>query len=198
MSEDRPAETVSDIVLLTRAMDFAARKHQEQRRKGEAKEPYINHLTEVASLVAEATDGHDVLAVLGAILHDTVEDTTTTPAELTATFGSDVASLVDEVTDDKTLEKMQRKLLQVQTAATKSRRAKLIKIADKTSNLRSLLQSPPPDWDATRRREYCEWAARVVGECRGVSPWLEARFDEAYRLFTAPRARARLGHPGTR
>jgi len=163
------------------AVDFAARKHSDQRRKGKAKEPYINHLTEVACLVAEATAGRDVVAVLGAILHDTIEDTNTTAAELAATFGDEVANLVAEVTDDKRLPKHERKLLQIQNAARKSDRARLIKIADKTSNLRSIIESPPQDWDGGRRRQYFEWAAKVVQECRGASPWLEARFDEVYR-----------------
>ena len=153
----------------------------DQRRKGRAKEPYINHLTEVAWLAAEATAGQDLVAVLGAILHDTIEDTNTTPAELAATFGGDVANLVAEVTDDKTLPKHDRKLLQIQNAARKSARARLIKIADKTSNLRSIIESPPQDWDSARRRQYFEWAAKVVQECRGSNPWLEARFDEVYR-----------------
>jgi len=164
-----------------RAVDFAARKHSDQRRKGRAKEPYINHLTEVACLVAEATAGQDLVAVLGAILHDTIEDTNTMPTELAATFGDDVAKVVAEVTDDKRLPKHERKLLQIGSAARKSARARLIKIADKTSNLRSLIESPPEGWDRGRKRQYLEWAARVVQECRGASPWLEARFDEVYR-----------------
>jgi len=163
-----------------RAMDFAARKHSAQRRKGVAEEPYVNHLTEVAFLVAQATAGQDIIAVLGAILHDTVEDTKTTPAELAAEFGEDVAKVVLEVTDNKNLPKAERKLLQVETAVGKSSRAKLIKIADKTSNLRSINESPPSTWDTARKRQYFEWAAQVVQQCRGTNAWLEARFDEAH------------------
>ena len=169
------------VVTLMRALDFAARKHRDHRRKGAAAEPYINHLSEVALLVADATRGRDHLAVLGALLHDTIEDTATTQEELTETFGAKVAALVAEVTDDKRLPKHERKRRQVETARHKSRRAKLIKIADKTSNLRSIIESPPVDWDATRRREYFEWAASVVAGCRGANPKLEAAFDEAYR-----------------
>jgi len=179
-----------------RAIDFAARKHSDQRRKGRAKEPYINHLTEVACLLAEATAGHDLVAVLGAILHDTIEDTNTTPAELAATFGDEVANLVAEVTDDERLPKHERKLLQIDTAARKSARARLIKIADKTSNLRSLVESPPEAWDSDRKREYVEWAARVVQECRGVNPWLEARFDEVYRRACSTARRRGRAHSG--
>ena len=171
----------ADVVRLTRALDFAARKHRDQRRKGTAAEPYINHLTEVARLVAEATEGRDPVAVLGALLHDTIEDTTTTRAEIEAEFGADVAALVAEVTDDKGLTKSERKRLQVQNAPHKSDRAKLIKMADKTSNLRSIVESPPAGWDAARKREYVQWTASVVAGCRQVNAWLEARFDEAHR-----------------
>jgi len=115
-----------DVVAIARAMDFAARKHAGQRRKGKAAEPYVNHLAEVARLVAEATGGNDPVAVLGALLHDTVEDTATTGAELEQEFGAEVAALVAEVTDDKTLPKAERKQMQVDKAPHKSARAKMI------------------------------------------------------------------------
>ena len=169
------------LLRLARAMDFAARKHRDQRRKGAAEEPYINHPAEVARLVAEATGGRDVTVVLGALLHDTLEDTETTRAELRREFGADVAALVAEVTDDKRLSKRERKRRQVERASRKSSRARMIKTADKTSNLRSLAQSPPLAWDARRRREYAEWAAQGVAGCRGVNRRLEAAFDAAYR-----------------
>jgi guanosine-3',5'-bis(diphosphate) 3'-pyrophosphohydrolase len=171
----------ADVVTLMRALDFVARKHSDQRRKGAAAEPYINHLAEVAFLVAEATQGRDPLAVLGALLHDTLEDTDTTRKELESEFGVEAAALVAEVTDDKSLPKQERKRLQVETAPHKSERARLIKIADKTSNLRSIVASPPVKWDTARREEYFEWAEHVVEGCRGVNVHLEAEFDEAYR-----------------
>lgn len=169
------------VVDLMRALDFAARKHRDQRRKGGAAEPYINHLTEVARLVAEATEGKDTPVVVAALLHDTIEDTKTTREELERQFGPDVAALVSEITDDKELPKAERKRLQIANAPHKSERAKMIKIADKTSNLRSIVASPPVDWDARRQREYLEWAAKVVEGCRGVNRNLEAQFDAAHR-----------------
>lgn len=169
-----------DVVLVARALDFAARKHQGQRRKGELAEPYVNHLAEVARLVAEATGGRDAALVAAALLHDTVEDTRTTPEELEAEFGPEIAGIVAEVTDDKSLKKEERKRLQIETAPSKSARARIIKIADKTSNLESLVNSPPARWDAARRREYVMWASQVVLGCRGVNAQIEARFDEAY------------------
>jgi (p)ppGpp synthase/HD superfamily hydrolase len=171
----------SHLLRFARAVDFAARKHSAQRRKGEAQEPYFNHLAEVAALVAEATGGEDPIAITGAILHDTIEDTGTRQEELAEAFGPEVAALVAEVTDDKSLPKARRKELQVEHAPHKSARAKMIKLADKTSNLRAITNSPPSGWDRSRKREYFEWAARVVAGCRGVSPLLEARFDEAHR-----------------
>ena len=172
-------------VEVARALDFAARKHRNQRRKGASAEPYINHPAEVARLVAEATGGRPLAVLLAALLHDTVEDTQTTLDELEREFGKDVAALVAEVTDDKRLPKAERKRLQVEHAGGKSAGAKLIKIADKTSNLRSLLESPPTDWDLQRRREYFEWAKRVVEGCRGVNEKLEQAFDDAYRQGVA-------------
>jgi (p)ppGpp synthase/HD superfamily hydrolase len=170
----------SDIVAVARALDFAARKHSNQRRKGEAGEPYVNHLAEVARLVAEATGGKEPVAVLAALLHDAIEDTPTTREELEREFGREVAGIVVEVTDDKSLPKGERKRLQVESAAGKSRGAKLIKIADKTSNLRSIAKSPPVGWDLDRQRQYFDWAARVVAGCRGTNATLEGWFDEAH------------------
>ncbi len=170
----------SDLIRLAQAADFAARKHADQRRKGARAEPYINHLTEVAALLAQATGGADPVLVLGGLLHDTLEDTETTYAELAQKFGEDVASLVQEVSDDKSLPQAERKRLQIEKTPGKSRRAKLLKIADKTSNLRGLAHSPPPDWSEERLRDYVVWAEQVVRSCRGLNPALEAEFNVAY------------------
>ena len=169
-----------EIVSFARALDFAARKHSTQRRKGEAHEPYVNHLAEVALLLAEATGGRDLNLVIAGLLHDTIEDTGTSFEELAGRFGEEVAGLVAEVTDDKSLPKAERKALQVRTSPHKSDRAKMIKIADKISNLRSILQSPPTGWSEERKQEYFDWAANVVDGCRGVNRLLEQQFDEAY------------------
>ncbi len=177
-------ETNDQIAQLARAYNFAARQHVGQRRKGAAAEPYINHLTEVAELVAAS--GGDLAAVIAAVLHDTVEDTGATPAQIAALFGADVAGLVAEVTDDKSLPKQARKDLQIEHAARASPRAKLIKMADKISNLRSLANSPPARWDEQRIIEYSRWAARVVDGCRAAHDGLAAQFDDAQRRLAAP------------
>jgi (p)ppGpp synthase/HD superfamily hydrolase len=150
---------VGDILLISRAWNFSAQRHVNQKRKGEAQEPYVNHLAEVAELVATATEGRDANLVAAAVLHDTVEDTATFPAELASVFNADIANLVAEVTDNKKLSKAERKKLQVEHAAAKSERAKIIKLPDKTSNLRSLVKSRRP-----------------IGACNGdenisIGPW---------------------------
>jgi GTP diphosphokinase / guanosine-3',5'-bis(diphosphate) 3'-diphosphatase len=114
------------------------------------------------------------------LLHDTLEDAATSFEELEREFGADVAGLVDEATDNKGLEKAKRKRLQIEAASSKSPRARLIKIADRTSNLRSMLASPPADWSVQRKHEYFVRAAEVVAPCRGINPQLEASFDRAY------------------
>lgn len=170
----------SDLVKLARAADYAARQHAGQQRKGVKAEPYINHLAEVTLLLAEATGGTDVILLLGGLLHDTVEDTDAEPADLVRLFGQEVADLVVDVTDDKSLPKEKRKRLQVEHAPHLSPRGKLLKIADKTSNLRGIVHSPPQGWSAERLREYVQWAEEVVRSCRGLNAALEAKFDEAY------------------
>lgn len=174
----------ADIVRMAKAIDFAARVHTPQRRKGEAQEPYVNHLAEVALLVAEATQGRDVDLVIAAYLHDAIEDQGVKYETLAAEFGRDVADLVREVSDDKSLPKAERKRLQVEHARAASPRARHLKLADKISNLNAILASPPADWSAQRKREYFDWAAEVVAGCRGVNPGLEARFDAAFARRT--------------
>ena len=179
------------VIRIARAYHFAAERHVSHRRKGEAAEPYINHLTEVAELIALASDGQDPDLLIAAVLHDTVEDTCTTPAELAQTFGADVAALVAEVTDDKTLPKEVRKKLQIEHAALASPHAQMIKMADKISNLRSLAASPPADWSRERITDYGVWAKSVVEGCRQSSPALAAQFDQALVLLDAEVANVR-------
>jgi guanosine-3',5'-bis(diphosphate) 3'-pyrophosphohydrolase len=167
--------------LILKAAAFAARKHRDQRRKDKAASPYINHpiaLAEILSRVGEIRSA-DVLAA--ALLHDTLEDTETTRAELRAAFGPKIAKIVEEVTDDKRLPKQQRKELQVEHAAHISKSAKLVKLADKISNLSDIITSPPAGWSLQRKREYFDWAKRVIDQVRGTNSNLERRFDALYR-----------------
>ena len=174
---------MNGLVLISRAADFATERHKDQRRKGKDQVPYVNHLAEVARLLAVATKGDDAELVAAGWLHDTVEDTATSHEELVLTFGNDVASLVKEVTDDKSLPKQERKRLQVEKTPKKTPRAKMIKLADLTSNLRQL----PDSWETRRIHDYFEWADQVAAGCRGVNAELERTFDQ-----TAASGRAAL------
>ena len=159
------------------AVGFAAQRHSNQRRLGTAAEPYINHLVEVAALVSGALSEPDTNLVIAALLHDSIEDAGVTMEELTEHFGVDVAQLVAEVSDDKSLPKQERKRLQVVNAPLKSERAQMIKIADKISNLRSLHSSPPVGWDSERQKEYVLWSVEVVNGLAKPNPILRAEFD---------------------
>jgi (p)ppGpp synthase/HD superfamily hydrolase len=181
MIDTKEPETCTETVRrILAAARFASEKHARQKRKGNAAEPYINHLIEVAELIAASSDILDTNLILAGFLHDTIEDTGVTASELEQRFGGDVASLVLEATDDKSLPKETRKALQVETAAHKSPRAQTLKLADKVSNLRSLLTSPPAEWSAERKLQYCEWARQVVQGFTSPNRFLMAEFEKAY------------------
>jgi GTP diphosphokinase / guanosine-3',5'-bis(diphosphate) 3'-diphosphatase len=169
----------SPVSIVLAASAFAAHKHRDQRRKGAEASPYINHPIALANVLANEAGITDPIILAAALLHDTIEDTDTTPEELEHKFGNDIAAIVIEVTDDKSLAKTERKRLQVEHAASLSNQAKLVKLADKICNVRDMSQSPPVDWSPERRAEYFTWAKQVVDQIRGVSPILESLFDAA-------------------
>ena len=168
------------VGLILEALQFAAVKHRDQRRKDLEASPYINHPIALANILWREGGVTEPAVICAALLHDTIEDTETTPAELGRHFGKKIASIVMEVTDDKSLEKKDRKRLQIEHAPHLSREAKLVKLADKISNVRDMNDSPPAHWPLRRRREYFDWAKKVVDGLRGVHPGLESIFDEAY------------------
>jgi (p)ppGpp synthase/HD superfamily hydrolase len=166
------------------AARFAAEKHAQQKRKGELGEPYMNHLVEVAELIAASSELLDPELIMAGFLHDIVEDTNVTLQQLENLFGHDVANLVAEVTDDKTLPKETRKRLQVQDAPRKSERAQTLKLADKISNLRSILVSPPIGWSLERKQQYFEWAKQVVSGLNAPNSFLKTEFDKTYGMIS--------------
>jgi len=166
--------------LLFDALAFAALKHRNQRRKDADASPYINHPIALAQLLATEGGITDTKTLIAAVLHDTVEDTETSYEELRSRFGKKIADVVAEVTDDKTLPKAERKRLQIEHAPHMSKRAALVKLADKTCNLRDVAYAPPADWPLARRREYFDWAKAVVDGLPMVSKPLRKAFDTAY------------------
>ena len=172
----------SDLQILVKAMAFSAHKHRDQRRKDPEASPYINHPIALVDILVNEGAVMDVSVLAGALLHDTIEDTETTPQELEENFGPIIRRIVEEVTDDKGLEKTERKRLQIEHAPHISDQAKLVKLADKISNLRDVAGCPPANWSLERRREYFDWARQVVDGLRGVHPKLESVFDHASGL----------------
>lgn len=172
---------MNPMAELMQCVQFAASKHQNQRRKNPNKTPYINHPINVATILAVEAGIDDKEVLQAAVLHDTVEDTETTFEEIEFAFGKNVADIVREVTDDKTLPKQERKRLQIVHAKTSSKKAKLVKLADKLDNLRDLLVISPEGWTEERCEEYFAWAKKVVDNLRGTNEVLESRLDEIFK-----------------
>jgi guanosine-3',5'-bis(diphosphate) 3'-pyrophosphohydrolase len=169
-----------DLKQLLKALAFAAHKHRDQRRKDKQSSPYINHPIALANILCNEGHINDIGVICAALLHDTVEDTDTTAEELQREFGAGIRDVVMQVTDDKSLDKAVRKQRQIEHAAYICDQAKLVKLADKISNLRDMVNNPPAEWDLERRQQYFDWAKAVIDGLRGVHGPLEAVFDQAY------------------
>lgn len=165
--------------LILKAAHFAAKKHRDQRRKDEDASPYINHPISVAKIISEIGNVEDPEVLAAALLHDTLEDTETTVEELIDNFSQRVCSLVQEVTDDKTLPRLQRKQRQIDHANETSEGAVLIKLGDKISNVTDIANIPPTNWDRNRRLEYFDWAEKVINNCPKVNEKLENHFKDS-------------------
>jgi len=164
--------------LFLKAIHFSADKHRNQRRKDMQESPYINHPIELAETLWEIGGVREEVPLIAAILHDTLEDTETTPDEIRALFGEEILSVVLEVTDDRSLPSPRRKQLQIEHAPHISPAAKLVKLADKICNLSDLIHSPPRMWTLGRRKEYVLWTEQVVAGLRDTNTALENRYDE--------------------
>ena len=166
--------------LLLKAIAFAAEKHRHQRRKDPQASPYINHPIDLTNVLVQEGRVRDTTVLIAAILHDTLEDTETTPDELAAAFGGEVRDIVLEVTDNKKLKRRKRKELQIKHGPHLTRKARLVKLADKICNLRDVAENPPTRWSLKRQIEYFDWAKAVIDNLRGTHPRLEAVFDDVY------------------
>ena len=186
-----------ELAELTRALLFAAEAHRNQRRKGAAQEPYINHLIEVLDLVAHSGGGSDTEVLQAAVLHDVVEDTSVTAEDLAQAFGARVASIVHENSDDMSLPKTERRRARIAAMPLKSKEARIVKMADVISNLRAIAVSPPAGWPADRKLGYLEGCRQLIDAGRGADPHLEHTFDTtAADVERAVRADAPLAIDG--
>lgn len=167
--------------MILKALRFSAEKHTDQRRRDSKSSPYINHPIQVAETLWRVGAVRDEAVLTASILHDTIEDTDATPDEIKREFGEEVLGLVLEVTDDKSLPIEVRKQLQIENAAQKSHKAKLIKLADKICNVYDLIHFPPSGWSLKRKQEYLLWSEKVIHGVRGANKELEARYDEVLK-----------------
>ena len=172
----------ADLKLIFKALEFASVKHKDQRRKDAESSPYINHPIALAKLLCVESGITDTKVICAALLHDTIEDTETTAEELRYRFGKKITEIVLELSDDKNLTKEKRKQLQIEFAGHASKQARLVKLADKISNLRDIINTPPADWSIKRKQEYFDWAKQVVNGIRGTNSILEKEFDRLYQL----------------
>lgn len=175
---------MSELQRLSEAVQYAAEQHRDQRRKNKSKAPYINHPIEVMTLVSKETQ--DVEVLMAAVLHDVIEDTKATKEDIESRFGKRVASIVMEVTDDKSLPKVERKKRQITHALEISPAAKLVKMADKYSNIKDLLQDPPTFWSQDEIRGYFIWCHAVCKNLyNSYDPSLESPLCTSLRSLFA-------------
>jgi guanosine-3',5'-bis(diphosphate) 3'-pyrophosphohydrolase len=172
---------LEETKTLLSAIAFAAEKHRFQKRKDTEGTPYINHPIQVALTLLEVGEETNEDLLVAAILHDTVEDTQTTPHEIVEKFGPAVLSLVLEVTDDKNLPKEERKKLQVRNASHKSELARKLKLADKICNVSDIIHHPPGNWSQERKQHYLTWAEDVLSGLAGTHLKLEQKLQELIR-----------------
>ena len=135
----------TDMTMIDRAVEYAREKHKDQKRKDGS--PYIIHPLAVAEIVAEM--GLDLDAVLGAILHDCIEDTDASHDEIAKLFGNTTAELVEGVTKltranfSSTEQAQMENLRKMFMAMSKDIRVVLIKIADRLHNMRTMQYQSP-------------------------------------------------------
>lgn len=190
MAEETEGKGASDTEgggrdnLVSRAEAFARDLHAGFARQGRSGRPVVAHLEEVVALLRDAGANDEVLAA--GWLHEAAENTLTanrrvTARELAEPFGWPVAAMVAEVTDNPRIPLPLRKDIRIRSARYATAGARLITLADLTSQLRAVIDDAPADWDHGRKVEHFGWAARVAAHCRGHAPSLEAAFDTAYR-----------------
>ena len=170
---------MNNTSLIKKALALATEKHKNHTRLAKKKSPYIAHPIAVRHILSDVGGVEDAEVLAAALLHDTLEDTPTTREELIENFGQMVCSLVEEVSDDKTLPRQTRKDLQIQHAPQLSEGAVLIKLGDKISNVTDITHTPPTNWDSSRRLEYFDWAEKVINNCPKVNTSLEKYFKDS-------------------
>ena len=178
-----------------KALKWASELHRLQRRKGSAESvpgkcprliPYVNHLIAVVEILGRVGGVEDEDILIAGLLHDAIEDTEVTEADIYAAFGPRVGRIVGEVSDDRSLDQMDRKAAQVAHAAALSREAQLVKLADKIHNCSDLMTHPPEGWSPQRISDYRKWSCDVVDGLRGGNEPMEQLFDTIIQEKPSP------------
>lgn len=167
-------------MTLLQAIEFASKKHRDQRRKDAAQAPYINHCIRVAAIAETIGDITDHELLMAAVLHDTIEDTETRESEILSLFGERVLNLVKEMSDDKSLDKQRRKELQIEHAPHVSEDVTPLKLSDKIANCEDMLVSAPQGWPQERVLTYFEWSDAVIERLPRVN---EALYQHAKQVI---------------
>lgn len=167
--------------LIERARELAARKHAGTHLFDANRTGMFEHVSQVAGLVQELGGSTEMVAA--AWLHDIVEDTDVTLAQVKDGFGAEVATLVDGLTDPEEFEAMplkERKQLQAERVKTLPDNVKRIKLCDQLSNVRRIIEKPPTDWSAEKQWVYVQGAYKIAQQCAGLWPVADDRFQAAY------------------
>ncbi|KAM3718084.1 Guanosine-3',5'-bis(diphosphate) 3'-pyrophosphohydrolase MESH1 [Dirofilaria immitis] len=172
-----------DTSLIIKAVDLAARRHRQQRRKDAIQTPYVNHPIGVAYILTNEGQITDTATIIAAILHDIVEDTKTTDKEIRETFGDEVADIVKECTVVKSVKREIRMKSQLQKASELSHKAKLVQLADKLYNIRDIERCIPFGWTKQNVTEYVLFAKNLLSSIRGIHGPLENALDDAINKY---------------
>lgn len=143
-------------LMINEAFKAAKKAHGSQTRKYD-NESYMFHLNEVFSLLTYA-DVKDVEILVVGLLHDTLEDTSLTKAEIERQFGGLVLSMIECLTENKNVTKQERKDAAVEKAKVLNVACLNVKLADLMSNLSAV----PPDWSDEKKRTYFDHCSKIL------------------------------------
>jgi GTP diphosphokinase / guanosine-3',5'-bis(diphosphate) 3'-diphosphatase len=171
-----------DFTTFITALEFSADKHRYERRKDKKKSAYIIHPIQAAELLWNVGGIRDISLLTAALLHDVLEDTPTKDEEIESRFGAKVLAIVKEVSDDKSLPKSEKKVVQLAKVSKISPEAQTLKVADKICNVRDIRLNPPTGLKMPHPEKitYVNWAKQVVDRVRGINPKLETTFDAEF------------------
>lgn len=172
-----------DIHIVLEAVGFAAEGHNGQLRENPEKTPYIIHPIRVTEHLMTIANVHERDILVAALLHDTVEDTKITFADIQKSFGTTAEGYVRELTDNMSLPQEERMKLQIETAPKKSLAAAQIKLADKYDNLKSLQSNPPATWDQKKIDEYFLSAKKVTSSLPAANVPLKKAVDDVISQY---------------